>query len=68
MTVPDASQGTTTIYLVNGQQCSQGTGPGPVTGVPWDEAKALVDAGYAVYGQLPPAGLLGPWPYIVEQA
>jgi hypothetical protein len=61
MTVPDAAQGTADIYLTNGTQCSRGTGPGPVTAVPWAEAKALVDSGLAVYGQHPPMGFLGPF-------
>lgn len=67
MTTPDAAQGTADIYLANSQQCSAGTGPGPVTGVPWAEAKALVDAGFAVFGTLPPVGLLGPFQHVVEQ-
>jgi hypothetical protein len=57
MTVPDASQGTAEVYLTNGQTCSAGTGPGYAT-LPWDEAKGLVDAGYAVYGSQAPMNML----------
>jgi len=57
MTVPDAAQGTATVYLVNGQQCSAGNGPGSAT-LPWAEAKGLVDQGYAVFGDQPPMGWL----------
>jgi hypothetical protein len=59
MTTPDAALGTTDIYLGNATQCSMGAGPGPVAGVPWDEAQALVDSGLAVFGTLPPDGLYG---------
>ena len=52
MTTPDHPD-TADVYLVNSQQCSAGTGPGYATGLPWDEAKALVDAGYAIYGTSP---------------
>jgi hypothetical protein len=58
MTVPDASQGTALVYIVNAHPCSAGTGPGYAT-LPWAEAKALVEAGYAVFGIHPPAGAEG---------
>jgi hypothetical protein len=62
MTVPDAAQGTGTVYLTNAQTCSAGTGPGYAT-LPWAEAKALVDQGYACWGSQPPASMLcGPSP------
>jgi hypothetical protein len=67
MTTPDAAQGTADVYVTNAQATSAGTGPGPVTGLPWDEAKQLVDAGYACWGSLPPAGLFGPYRYVAEQ-
>ena len=56
MTVPDAAQGTGTVYVTNAQACSAGTGPGYAT-LPWAEAKALVDAGYAVWGSQPPMNM-----------
>jgi hypothetical protein len=58
MTVPDAAQGSADVYMVNAQQCSAGTGPGYAT-LPWAEAKALVDQGFAVWGTSPPLGAEG---------
>ena len=58
MTTPDASQGTAVIYITNAQPCSAGTGPGYAT-VPWAEARALVDQGFAVFGDQPPLGAEG---------
>jgi hypothetical protein len=58
MTVPDASQGTAEVYLVNATPCSAGTGPGYAT-LPWAEAKSLVDLGYAIFGTSPPVGAEG---------
>jgi hypothetical protein len=59
MTTPDAAQGTAEVYITNATRCSAGTGPGYATGLPWDEAKALVDAGLAVFGTSPPLGAEG---------
>jgi hypothetical protein len=56
MTVPDAAQGTAEVYLTNAQACSAGTGPGYAT-LPWAEAKALVDQGYAVWGTQAPMNM-----------
>jgi hypothetical protein len=49
MTAPATAR----VYLVNATPCSAGTGPGYAT-LPWDEAKALVDASLAVWGSQPP--------------
>jgi len=57
-TVPDAAQGTADVYLLNGQQCSAGRGPGYAT-LPWAEAKWFVDQGYAAWGSSPPTGAEG---------
>jgi hypothetical protein len=57
MTTPDHPD-TAEVYLTNGQTCSAGTGPGYAT-LPWDEAKGLVDAGYAAWGTEAPIGAEG---------
>jgi hypothetical protein len=54
MSEPD-HPATADVYVVNATSVSTGTGPGFTT-LPWDEAKALVDAGYAVWGAQPPIG------------
>jgi hypothetical protein len=60
MTIPDAAAGSAQVYLLNATQVSTGeTGPGYTTPLPWAEAKALVDAGYAVFGIHPPLGVEG---------
>jgi hypothetical protein len=55
VTTPDHPD-TAVVCIVNGHRCSAGTGPGTAT-LPWDEAKALVGAGYAVYGLHPPPNM-----------
>jgi hypothetical protein len=57
MTTPDHPD-TADCFLTNATPCSAGTGPGYAT-LPWDEAKALVDAGLAVFGTSPPLGAEG---------
>ena len=57
---------TTWIYLTNGTGTSGGSGPGPVQ-VPPDEAAWLIGEGLAVAGQVPPAGLHGPFRHVAEQ-
>lgn len=60
MTTPDHPD-TADVFITNATQCSAGTGPGSAT-LPWDEAKALVDAGMATYGTPPDNWLAGPRP------
>jgi hypothetical protein len=55
MTTPDHPD-TADVYLVNSQACSAGIGPGYAT-LSWAEAKALTDAGYAVFGTSPPPNM-----------
>jgi hypothetical protein len=55
MTTPDHPD-TADVYITNATGTSAGNGPGQAT-LPWDEAKALVDASYAVYGSTAPLGL-----------
>ena len=55
MTTPDHPD-SAAVYIVNATPCSAGTGPGSAT-LPWDEAVALVDAGLACFGSLPPIGM-----------
>ena len=55
MNTPDHPD-TADVYITNAQTCSAGTGPGFAT-LPWQEAKAFVDQGFAVFGQNPPMGM-----------
>ena len=57
MTTPDHPD-SADVYVLNGQVTSAGSGPGYAT-LPWDEAKQLVDAGYAAPGTLPPPNAEG---------
>jgi len=52
-TPEDIHPATAVVCLLNATSCSAGTGPG-VAELPWAEAKALVDAGYACFGDTPP--------------
>jgi hypothetical protein len=56
MTTPDHPD-TADVFILNGTACSAGTGPGSAT-LPWDEARALADAGLACYGTSPPQNML----------
>jgi hypothetical protein len=56
MTTPDAAQGTATVTITNGTRTSAGTGPGYAV-LPWAEAKALTDAGLALWGSAPPPNM-----------